>query len=156
MTVGVLADTHIPTHRRRLPAEVHEIFNGVALALHAGDVVSPTVIEELEGIAPTYVVRGNMDYAIKAPVRRVVPVGDCSIGLIHVPPTPLTEEAIREAVGVVDCLVHGHTHKPRCERVGNILVFNPGPVTPGVTGGEPSVGLLEVGEELIARRIPLP
>lgn len=153
MTLGVLADTHIPTHRPSLPAQIHEIFADVELILHAGDVVSPVVLEELEAIAPTYAVRGNCDYAVKAPAQRAVPAGERKIGLIHAPPVPLTEEAVREAVGSVNCLVHGHTHKARCERVGSVLVFNPGAVTPAGMGGPPSVGLLELGEELSARTV---
>jgi len=50
-------------------------------------VVSPTVIEELQTIAPTYVVRGNCDYAAKAPAKRVVPAGvggPPNVGLLEV------------------------------------------------------------------------
>ena len=38
LTVGVLADTHLPFRLKRLPGEIMDIFRGVDLILHAGDV----------------------------------------------------------------------------------------------------------------------
>jgi hypothetical protein len=156
MRIGVLADTHIPSNRDALPQVIHDLFAGVAMILHAGDVVSENVITELQAIAPTYAVRGNMDYAFQAPAKRILEVEGKRTGLIHIPPAPLTEEGIRSLVGDVDCLVHGHTHKPRIERVGSVLVFNPGAVTAGPWYHQNSVGILEVGRKITAQVIPLP
>ena len=45
MKVGVISDTHIPTIAPSLPPAVYEIFKGVDLILHAGDIVELSVLE---------------------------------------------------------------------------------------------------------------
>ncbi|MGE5482587.1 MAG: metallophosphoesterase family protein [Bacteroidota bacterium] len=61
MRIGVISDTHVPVRARALPGEVFEIFAGVDLILHAGDLVTLDVLEELETIAPVLAVHGNVD-----------------------------------------------------------------------------------------------
>ena len=63
MLIGLISDTHIPDRAKVLPQKVIEAFNDVELILHAGDLTSPRVIEELEDIAPVMAVQGNMDRA---------------------------------------------------------------------------------------------
>ena len=60
--IVVLADTHIRRNSsRRLPAAVYEALEGADLVLHAGDVVTGVLLEELAGFAPTVAVLGNND-----------------------------------------------------------------------------------------------
>lgn len=59
LTIGLLADTHIPHRLPRLPREVLDALAGVDLILHAGDVDDPAALEPLHAIAPVYAVRGN-------------------------------------------------------------------------------------------------
>ena len=61
MRIGVLSDTHIPTRARCLPPEIFTVFKNVELILHAGDLVDPLVLSELETLAPVQAVAGNMD-----------------------------------------------------------------------------------------------
>ena len=61
MLIGLISDTHIPDRARELPEKVIEAFENVELIIHAGDLTSPKVIEELENIAPVMAVQGNMD-----------------------------------------------------------------------------------------------
>lgn len=63
LTLGLLADTHIPHRLDRLPQAVFEAFNGVDLILHAGDVDDPAALEPLRAIAPVHAVRGNFHIA---------------------------------------------------------------------------------------------
>ena len=63
MLIGLISDTHIPDRARILPQNVIEAFSDVELILHAGDLTSPKVIDELEEIAPVMAVQGNMDRA---------------------------------------------------------------------------------------------
>ena len=63
MLIGLISDTHIPDRARILPTKVIEAFEDVELIIHAGDLTSPKVIEELEEIAPVMAVQGNMDRA---------------------------------------------------------------------------------------------
>ena len=55
MLIGLISDTHIPDRAREIPQKVFETFDNVDLILHAGDLTSPKVIEELEKIAPQIV-----------------------------------------------------------------------------------------------------
>ena len=50
MLIGLISDTHIPDRAKVLPQKVMEAFSEVELILHAGDLTSPKVIEELETI----------------------------------------------------------------------------------------------------------
>ena len=96
--VGVIADTHIPDRARRLPPRALEIFRqaGVQAILHAGDVVHPRVLRQLEQLAPVYAVQGNRDiYLLRhLPRRRVLtlselsghplpPAEEVTLGLLH-------------------------------------------------------------------------
>ncbi|PWH14897.1 MAG: hypothetical protein DDG58_12205 [Ardenticatenia bacterium] len=62
LTIGVLADTHLPFRLKRLPAQLLTIFRDVDLILHAGDVDQMEYIRPLEMLAPLYAVRGNLHF----------------------------------------------------------------------------------------------
>ena len=48
MLIGLISDTHIPDRARELPKNVISAFQNVDLILHAGDLTSMEVIDELE------------------------------------------------------------------------------------------------------------
>ena len=56
MKIGIISDTH-----GLLRPEVLSALNGCEAILHAGDVCRQEILDELEKIAPVYVVRGNND-----------------------------------------------------------------------------------------------
>src|SRR5215216_190570 len=61
MKVGLISDTH-----GKLRNEVFEVFAGVNLVLHAGDIGSIDIITALQTIAPVKAVHGNTDdFAIR-------------------------------------------------------------------------------------------
>ncbi len=60
LTVGLLADTHVPYRIARLPDALFEALAGVDVILHAGDVDDPAALEPLRAIAPVHAVRGNI------------------------------------------------------------------------------------------------
>src|SRR4030042_7066215 len=61
MHIGLISDTHIPYDIRELPTQVKEVFRGVDLILHAGDIYLSSVLDELEEIAPVLAARGDDD-----------------------------------------------------------------------------------------------
>lgn len=147
--IGVLSDTHVPTRAKALPPVLFEAFRGVAMILHAGDLTTRDVLDELEAIAPVHAVRGNVDppeVARLLPARRVIEVEGVKIGLIHGdgPSRAKTPERALKAFDGVQCVVFGHTHIPLCERRGGVLLFNPG--SPTDRRGQPrySYGFLTV------------
>src|SRR5512143_2874966 len=86
MRIGCVSDTHIPGGLGKLPKALYEGLKGVDLILHAGDIVSLDVIEDLGHIAPVEAVAGNMDpwgVADKLPVKKVISAGRFRIGLVH-------------------------------------------------------------------------
>src|SRR5260370_19074430 len=80
--VGVIEDTHVPEALSALPGEIAGLFQGVDLILHAGDISSKEVLDELRLVAPGVAVPGNHD-RIDLPGRAIVEVGGKRIGLIH-------------------------------------------------------------------------
>ena len=161
--IGVIADTHIPTRVRKIPEQVKKIFKNVDLIIHAGDIETLEVLEELEEIAPVYAIVGNWE---SAQVKRSLPTGialeifDFRIGVVH-SPNPFwlgshfntVQEYIAPGLAQkhnFDILVFGHTHRSFLKKVNvgekNILLFNPGsPTTPFLS--QASVGLLRLTED---------
>ncbi|WP_322800929.1 metallophosphoesterase family protein [Thermoflexus sp.] len=164
MTVGLIADTHVPQRLERLPPPVIEVFRGVALILHAGDLNRWPVLDELARLAPVVAVRGNADLGLRLPWREVVEINGVRIGLVHGHggwPVYLKNKIRETALGFeplrylryarfafrdpVHVIVSGHTHRPHLVRVNGVWLVNPGPVAPDyyVQQG-PAVGLLHV------------
>jgi len=163
--VGVLSDTHIPVVVPRLPEEVLDVFEReeVSLILHAGDVVVQSVLDQLLGVAPVRVVRGNMDSPSlqqALPIKDIVRVDRARIGLVHGwgPPQGLEERVMEAFSGEdVDCIVFGHSHVPVNKRVENILLFNPGTPTDTRFTSAKTLGILEVeGDQIHGRHVALP
>ena len=148
MLIGLISDTHIPDRARVLPQKVIEAFSNVDLILHAGDLTSPKVIEELEDLAPVLAVQGNMDRVngIDLPKARVVEAEGLRIGIIHgeVYPRADTQQLLYLAKELnADILVSGHSHQPKIEQNEGILLLNPGsPIVPRLA--DRTVMILEI------------
>ena len=148
MLIGLISDTHIPDRRVKLPEKVLESFENVELILHAGDITSQSVIDELEAIAPVVAVEGNMDRVvgeIDLPAAKVIEVEGHKIGIIHgeVYPRGDTQHLYYNALQLgVDILVSGHSHIAQLEKVKDVILVNPGsPTNPRLS--DPSVALME-------------
>ena len=154
MLIGLISDTHIPDRRMKLPQKVMETFENVDLILHAGDVTSKSVIEELETIAPVIAVEGNMDRVagdVDLPVSKVIEVEGHKIGIIHgeVYPRGDTQHLYYSALELgADILVSGHSHIAQLEKIKEIILVNPGsPTNPRLS--DPSVALMEINGDKI-------
>jgi putative phosphoesterase len=115
--IGVISDTH-----GFLDPQIAERFRGVEAILHAGDIGTPAVLEQLGRIAPVFAVRGNVDRdpALLALPERLNPIlGGVQVHLVHQlsQAAPLSETRV---------LVFGHSHRALSEWRGNILYLNPG------------------------------
>ena len=167
--VGVISDTHIPTRVKRLPEDVKEIFNGVDLIIHAGDIETLEVLEELQKIATVYAVTGNWESTQvkdKLPTGIVVEIFDFRIGVVHSPNSfwlgshfNFIQEYVAPGLAQrhnLDILIFGHTHRPLLKKTNlgeqDILLFNPGsPTTPFLS--QPSVGLLRITKDSFQGKI---
>ena len=52
MIIGLISDTHISPKKGKLNEKIFEIFENADLILHAGDITSQKVLDELSQIAP--------------------------------------------------------------------------------------------------------
>lgn len=148
MLIGLISDTHIPDRARVLPQNVLDSFRDVDLIIHAGDLTSPRVIDELEEIAPVMAVQGNMDRAngIDLPRAKVIEAEGLRLGVIHgeVYPRADSDQLLYLAKELdVDILISGHSHQPKIEQKEGKLLLNPGsPIVPRLA--DRTVMLLEI------------
>lgn len=119
--IGVIADTH-----GLLRDEALCLLADCELILHLGDVGhredDERILQRLEEIAPLYTVRGNIDtpaWADRLPETQDLLVNGWRLHLVH-------RLADYDARTACDAVLHGHSHKPRCERQDGTLLFNPG------------------------------
>ena len=62
MRVAVISDTHLPRGARRLPERCVEELRAADLILHAGDIATAEVLDEIDAIGPPVrAVLGNVD-----------------------------------------------------------------------------------------------
>lgn len=134
--LAIIADTHLPRGRRRLPDACVERLRAVDLILHGGDLVSVAFLDELEQIGPpVHAVLGNVDevaLASRLPQRATVDVGGVRIGMVH-DAGPANGRLARQRANFPDCaaVIFGHSHIPLHERSddGAFQLFNPGSPT---------------------------
>jgi len=156
MRIGLLSDTHIrvPGYRavlgqltaHVLPSQIEEVFRGVDLILHAGDVYTIPILDELEAIAPVLVSEGDDDpFEImndkRTKLKHVITAEGVTVGLAH-----QWEMWSFEGQGKLpDVIVFGHLHKPSVETKDGITWINPGsPTFPEYIYEAGTVGMLTI------------
>ncbi len=85
MRIGLISDTHI-SKSGELWRQVFDAFTGVDAILHAGDVWSPALLDELGEVASVRVARGNGDFGQNDPRledRCVMSFDGVTIAMIH-------------------------------------------------------------------------
>ncbi|GEA88926.1 metallophosphoesterase family protein [Cellulomonas cellasea] len=117
MRLLLLADTHLPTRARDLPAEVWAAVDAADVVLHAGDWVDVTLLDALEQRARRLVgCWGNNDGpALRARLPEVarVQLGGLHVGVVHETGASTGREARADAAYPdLDVLVFGHSHIP--------------------------------------------
>jgi putative phosphoesterase len=149
MKIGVISDTHLSRYHQGLADAIDRHFKDVDLVLHAGDVVDVQALEVFAG-RKVLLVAGNMDSpSIRdaAPVKRLIPAGTFTLGLIHGWGAPEgIEDRIINEFDTVDAIVYGHTHRASSGIRNGVLFFNPGSATDNRHAPFTSVGILEIGD----------
>jgi hypothetical protein len=141
--VGLISDTH-----GQLRARVLELFAGVDVILHAGDIGNSDIITELETIAPVHAVHGNTDdFEIASRYGEVVQLSfeDKTIVLTHGHKlgTPVPK-LLRKSFPAADIVIYGHTHVPLVDRAALPILINPGAAGPARFKLKPSIAILEL------------
>lgn len=157
MKIGVISDTHIPYVVAALPPVIFELFKGVDLILHAGDLVELSVLDDLRAIAPVEAVAGNVDDAevrLQYPEKKTLRLGKYTVGLIHGKyRIDVQREMIRKDFEEVDLIVYGHSHTPFWGILDGVHYLNPGSPTDKRHAPYNSVALLELGDDIKAEII---
>ena len=131
MRLAVISDTHMPRGRRRLPTER---LRDADLILHAGDLSTVAVLDELEAIGPPVVaVVGNVDEPAlreRLPEEREIDAEGARIAMVHdAGPAKGRLERLRIRFPDADAVVFGHSHIPLHEEREGFQIFNPGSAT---------------------------
>ena len=135
LRIAVIADTH-----DRFPDAVATDIASADEIWHLGDVCRPATLELVRHLGPPVtVVKGNNDFFQPWPMEVTLERAGMTFRLIHIPPRPAK-------ITGSGFLLHGHTHVPRDERIGNVRVLNPGSVGKANKGAPRSYAWLRVGE----------
>ncbi|KAB0489372.1 metallophosphoesterase family protein [Pseudomonas vancouverensis] len=147
MKIGVISDTH-----GLLRPEALVALQGCQQIIHAGDIGSAEILEQLAAIAPLRVVRGNNDmdstWAGHLPDVLQFDVNGWRTLLVH---------DIADVPGDLDAgirlIITGHSHKPLLEWREEKLFVNPGSAGRRRFRLPVTLALLEVSATLIKPRL---
>jgi putative phosphoesterase len=156
MRIAVLSDTHAPRFWKRCPPAVSAQLAGVDLILHAGDVCTPDVLDELSGYGQTLAVLGNNDgpdvCAWGAPATRQFVVEGLTVGMIHDSGAAKGRLArLRRRFPDAGLIVFGHSHIPWNEEAEGVRIFNPGSPTDRRRQPCGTMGLLDIRRGAVTR-----
>ncbi|MDY6824311.1 MAG: metallophosphoesterase family protein [Thermodesulfobacteriota bacterium] len=135
--IGIISDTH-----GRIRQWALDVLKGAHMILHAGDIGSPDVIDELQALAPVVAVRGNMDkgaWSYDYNLTEALEIDNRFIYMIH-------DKAQLDLApaGQFDTVISGHTHLPEATVKDGVLYFNPGSAGHRRFGKPVSIGILEI------------
>lgn len=159
LRLAVLADTHAPRFWKGCPPRVAELLRDVDVILHAGDVCTVDVLEELSRFAPVHAVLGNNDgadvAAWPAPETLEFELAGIAVAMIHDSGAKTGRMGrMRRQFPHADLVVFGHSHIPWDEELDGQRVFNPGSPTDKRRQPRATMGLLELGDgEIVSARI---
>ncbi len=159
MHVAVLSDTHSPRFWKGCPPAVARHLEGVELILHAGDVCTADVLDELSGFARVRVVLGNNDgpdvVDWGAPETLALDLAGLAVAMIHDSgPAAGRVTRLRRRFPSADLVVFGHSHIPMDVAEPGFRIFNPGSPTDKRRQPERTLGLLRIEDgALVETRI---
>jgi hypothetical protein len=159
MRIAVLSDTHAPRRWKSCPPAVAAQLRGADLILHAGDVCTAAVLDELAQYAPVTAVSGNNDgpdvTAWGAAATAALTPDGLRVAMIHDSgPAAGRLPRLRARFPDADLVVFGHSHIPLDDAGGGLRIFNPGSPTDRRRQPHGTLGLLHVdGGALVEARL---
>lgn len=146
-TIGLISDTH-----GLLRPEAKQALSGVERIIHAGDIGTRAILDELSDIAPVVAVRGNNDkgdWARDIAETEVIEIDGVSIFTLH----DLKELDLDPKAAGFAAVVTGHSHRPSIEERDGVLYVNPGSAGPRRFSLPVSVGFLEMEHGVFRARL---
>jgi putative phosphoesterase len=132
--------------------EAIEALKDTELIIHAGDIGSLHVLENLRTIAPVVAVRGNIDreqWAKAQPKREVVEIARTRLYVIH----DLNEIDLDPAAAGFSAIISGHSHQPSIQTRKGVLLLNPGSAGPRRFNLPVSVALIYVKDGMLEAQV---
>jgi uncharacterized protein len=162
VNIVAISDTHAPRRWKSCPPAVAGHLRGADLILHAGDVCTASVLEELSGYAPVQAVLGNNDgpdvAAWGAPETLSLDLDGLRVAMIHDSGAAQGRlRRMRRRFPGAGLVVFGHSHIPMDDSDAGLRIFNPGSPTDRRRQPHGTIGLLTVAEGRLtqARIIPV-
>lgn len=139
--IAILSDTH-----GLLRPEVTEVLKTCEVILHGGDINSKKIVEQLEQIAPLYVVRGNndKDWAEGMAEELKLTLFGLNIYMVHNKKNARID--FQTDNDGTDIFIYGHSHKYDEKTVDGVLFLNPGSCGPRRFRQPVTMAVLEVCE----------
>jgi hypothetical protein len=139
---------------------VFEVFEGIDLILHAGDVSVRAALDELATMAPVHAVAGNVDDpSLQAglPAQLRLDLDGIPVGMIHDSGASTgRRERMRRRFPGCRMVIYGHSHLPVVEDREGLMLLNPGSACDPRRAKVPTVAILEIaGGEVSARLVSL-
>jgi uncharacterized protein len=149
MNIVALSDTHAPRRWRSCPPAVAAHLRGADLILHAGDVCTAGVLDELSAFAPVRAVLGNNDgpdvAAWGAPDTVQLDLDGLQLAMIHDSGHAAGRIArMRRRFPGAGLVVFGHSHIPLDQSADGLRIFNPGSPTDRRRQPHGTIGLLTI------------
>ncbi len=151
MRIVVLSDTHAPRFWKSCPPRVADRLRSADRILHAGDVCTADVLDELSAYAPVSVVLGNNDgpdvAAWGAPETLELELAGVRVAMIHDTGAAAGRvRRMRRRFPDADLVVYGHSHIPMDLTEDGLRIFNPGSPTDKRRQPHGTLGVLELEE----------
>jgi uncharacterized protein len=149
MRVVVLSDTHAPRRWKSCPPRVAQQLRAADVILHAGDVCTAAVLDELSGYAPVLAVAGNNDgpdvAAWGAKPALQTDLDGLRVAMIHDSgAAPGRLARMRRRFPDAELVVFGHSHIPLDAENGGLRIFNPGSPTDRRRQPHGTLGVLRI------------
>ena len=161
MILGVVSDTH--NHLSNVE-KIIDIFNekNVGKVIHTGDITQAKTLSRFSRLnCPLIGVYGNNDLeekGLKGIARQngfnfqnppfLLTISNKKIAIFHEPED--IENCLKKNPSI-QLIIHGHTHRYRNEKIGDVRIINPGECA-GIIKGNNAIGVLNL-EDLNFERI---
>lgn len=156
MKIGVIGDTHdnIPNIKKAVRLFKRKKVNFV---IHAGDIISPKTVSFFKGLNMIFV-QGNCDgdpEKLKEKITEIggkffiggfgeMDIGGKKFAITH---KPTVIETILGAK--YNYIIYGHTHEKKVEKIGNVIVINPGSHYLGDPKKENCIVIIDLAKNII-------
>jgi uncharacterized protein len=154
----ILADSHVPDFAAELPSWVLRIASQADRVIHAGDVTTARVLDQLAACAPVVAILGNGDCdevrAWGATIATTLEVEGVTIAAVHDAGRRAGRDSrLRRRFPAANVAVFGHSHIPELRLVDGLWMVNPGSPTWKRRQRAPTVVVADVADGAFRPRL---